>query len=95
MAGWIITPPPRYSCPNPWNLWNVTFYDKRDFIDVIKLKFWVGTINLDYSGRPKCNNKHPYKGGRRLSVRDMIMETKVRIIQRIKNGHVPRNTSYL
>lgn len=54
MVGRILTPAPqRYPCPNPQNLY-VTFHEKRDFEDGIKLRIsrWG-----DYSGCSQYNHR--------------------------------------
>ena len=72
--------------PTPRACEYVTFYGKRDFIHVIKLKIlgWGGSPGL--FGWVPCNHRNPWKGGKSVQVKegDMTMETEVRMSERAR-----------
>lgn len=54
MYGRHSTGPPGCPCPNPRTCEHVTFQDKRDFAEVIKLRLFRWKIILDSLGGPKA-----------------------------------------
>lgn len=63
-ADWILAPS-KCPHPNPWNLWYVTLYGKRDFVDGIRLLTLIQGVQPELCRWVQSNPMGPYSERRR------------------------------